>query len=280
MSYIDLTSSAYSNLNKMAIYAQGTLTANSGVSILRNPIPVNGGFWAGNPIIESPPGPSPPAALQDPSKLYGVQSNSDFLGECANQLSTLFDAVDSLPYPQISFSGSDVNFLPGFYINTVPVEYSDKILTFDAQGDINAQFFLSSSSLTFTNTTFILQNGARAGNIFMFCNTGSNGSITFTQSGTTDMIVPCIIVTEIFTATNSSTSSALTFNGQIISNPSIILTNSGTSTFTINLTNAPYITLPTQPTFIDLTKSYSNLIKFSALALGVKEVNQRYCFSL
>jgi len=44
MSYIDLTSSTYSNLNQMAVYAQGTLTANTTGS---DPIAVYGGDWAG-----------------------------------------------------------------------------------------------------------------------------------------------------------------------------------------------------------------------------------------
>ena len=244
MSYIDLSDAAYSYLNQMAVYAQGALTATTTGS---DPISVNDGYWAGLTITEDPVAAPVTGALQDPSGTYGLQNAAGFLLQCNTQLTALIDAIDATlsSLTPIPFTNVSENFPPGYYLGA-GIDYTGQALAFDAQGDPNAQFFLIGTSFTFTDTTFELQNGARAGNIFLISIApDGSGAITFTQDAATDMIVPCIMITNAFTATNSGTL-PITFNGQIISQRptatygAITLTNSGSSSFTINLTNAPY----------------------------------------
>lgn len=268
MSYIDLTNSAYSNLQQMAVYAEGDLTATTTGS---SSIVVNTGYWAGSLVTESPY----PSLQGSP----GLQIDPTFLGNCASESATLFldinTVTQSLPF---SDAYGVTTFTSGVYRTDVDLQYiPGTTITFDAQYNPNAQFFIYANNITFTNLTFNLINGARAGNIFWLAITTESSDITFTNniSSSSDMIVPGIVITYSFTATNSG-STQLILDGLILSKitgglvlGAITLTNSGTSTFTINLSEAPY-----QPssssTYIDLTSStYSNLQEMAIYAQGV-----------
>ena len=72
-------------------------------------------------------------------------------------------------------------YTPGSYYSSSSMVYdTDSSITFDAEGDNNAQFFIiSDSSITFSNVLSInLMNGATNRNVFWLANT----DITFTGS--------------------------------------------------------------------------------------------------
>lgn len=270
MSYIDLTSSTYSNLQEMAIYAQGVLTATTPGT---DPIEVYGGFWAGNPVTEIPSG--------SLAGISGEQTNPTFLSACASQLNTLVEAIYArVTNPSVTLINSgDVLFYPGYYYDGGSgIDYPDSTtLTFDAKGDPNAQFILwSDYHFTFPNTTFVLINGARSGNVF-FAATSTSGYITITNSTlVTTMTIPCIIIATTITVISTGTSTQpLSVEGAIFSrkiSPSLggntNLTDDNTSAiaFSVNRTFAEYIGV-ISPTYVDLSTTSPSLSQFAILGL-------------
>ena len=270
MSYIDLTNSAYSNLQQMAVYAEGDLTATTPGT---DPIEVYGGFWAGNPVTENPSG--------SLAGISGEQTNSTFLSACASQLVILIQEIyTSVTNPSVTLINSgDVLFYPGcYYDGGSGIDYPDSItLTFDAKGDPNAQFILwSDYHFTFPNTSFVLTNGARAGNVF-FAAISSSGYITITNSTlVTQMTIPCIIIATTITVISTGTSThPLSVEGAIFSrkfSPSLggntNLTDDNTSavSFSVNRTFAEYIGV-ISPTYVDLSTTSPSLSQFAILGL-------------
>ena len=206
MSYIDLTDPAYSNLSQMAVYAQGDLTATTTGS---SSIVVNTGYWAGSLVTEYPA-----LALQGSP---GLQNDSVFLANCESELITLLINIgnlrDSLP-PKEAYNV--IYFTPGYYTTNNTIIYDTTNITFDAEFNPNAQFLIYANDMTFKNTTFNLINGARAGNIFWIATFTTSSDITITNDNfsSVDMIVPGIIITYNFTATNSG-AHPLVINGLI-----------------------------------------------------------------
>jgi hypothetical protein len=269
MSYIDLTTTTYSNLNQMAVYAQGTLTATTTGS---DPIEVNGGYWAGTPVTEIPSG--------SLTGLAGEQTNAIFLSDCESELNTLVSAIYSrVSIPNVTpIDNSDRTFTQGnYYDSGTGIEYPNSItLTFDAQDDPNAQFFIwSDYHFTFPNTTFVLTNGAREGNIFFVANSNV-GYITITNSSNVNaMIIPCIMIATTFTVSSENTSTKpISLRGAFFSTKfsslfgDINLTNANTPslTFTIDKTTASYIG-NLSPTYVDLSITSPHLSRFAILGL-------------
>ena len=150
-------------------------------------------------------------------------------------------------------------------------------MTFDAKGDPNAQFILwSDYHFTFPNTSFVLTNGARAGNVF-FAAISSSGYITITNSTlVTTMTIPCIIIATTITVISTGTSThPLSVEGAIFSrkfSPSLggntNLTDDNTSAvaFSVNRTFAEYIGV-ISPTYVDLSTTSPSLSQFAILGL-------------
>jgi hypothetical protein len=263
MSYIDLTDPAYVNLSQMAVYAQGALAATSDGSLS---ISVNNGYWSGMPITESPV-----SALKGSP---GVQSDSTFLGNCVSQFTTLLTNItlltSSLPFTD---AYGVTTFTPGVYKTNVDIIYTSKNITFDGRYNPNAQFFIYADNMFFTNTNFNLINGARAGNIFWISTYTTSSDITITNSTIlSDMIVPGIFITYKFTSINSGTY-PLVINGLILvegtTSPGIggiTLTNSGTSTFEINLSEAGFVAPPAPLDLVNLNDTCPHSTQFAVLS--------------
>jgi hypothetical protein len=137
----------------------------------------------------------------------------------------------------IGAGGSDYTFLPNInYIGT-GITYTGKTITFDAQGDINAQFFITDNGtgFTFTSTAFVLANSARRCNIFWLANNGATGAFTSTNSS-----VPGIIITSADFTITSDAAPAITTNGHIYSKGAATLTRSGAGALTIISSNCAF----------------------------------------
>jgi hypothetical protein len=87
--------------------------------------------------------------------------------------------TSGLPSTLISGGTGAITYSPGINYNSASsIVYNNATLTFDAQGDTNAQFyFTAGSTITFSNVTMTLANGAQQCNIFWLAQTAA---ITFT----------------------------------------------------------------------------------------------------
>jgi hypothetical protein len=111
--------------------------------------------------------------------------NNGDAGTGISELATLVTAINAItPQTDISTNASitgEQRYTPGSYHSSSSINYdTDSSITFDAEGDNNAQFFIiSDSSITFNNVLSIhLMNGATNRNVFWLANT----DITFTGS--------------------------------------------------------------------------------------------------
>jgi hypothetical protein len=266
MSYIDLSDVAYSDLNQMAVYAQGALKITQ-----EHDINVTNGYWYGSPVNDVAD------YLKAAGSPSGLASGSSLLTGCVTELETLISTIAGLPYTPQFFDNNTVFFTPGVYTNlSAGITYTGKNIIFDAGNNPNAQFFLKSTYFAFTNTTFELQHGARPGNVFWIALDTPESYIEVTNSTlTSDMRLIGILITRAFTATSSGSTSIL-LNGHIFSqatvNPSvgyglISLTNSITSPFVIKSASAAYENI--QNGYIDLTSDvYQNLNQMTVYAQG------------
>ena len=138
-------------------------------------------------------------------------------------------------------SSGSYTFLPNTnYINTPTIGITinaNETLIFDAQGDPNAQFFITSTdaAMTFNSAIFDLQNGAQPCNIYWKA-TSQTGAITSTDSG----VPGIIIVSTAFTVTNNAAPS-ITFDGHIYSQGVVTFTRSGAGDLTINTRTCPVV---------------------------------------
>lgn len=163
MVFIDLTSSAYSNLSKFGVLAQSAITSTGTTT-------VNSGLW-GIPtgvVIANMAAGTPPSGLAT-----GIQAANAQL-----ELTTLRNAISvtraALPITvNLPASPGNYTFSPNInYINNISsgITFTNNSITFDAGGDNNAQFFITATggvgNLVFNTSPFTLQNGARACNIF------------------------------------------------------------------------------------------------------------------
>jgi hypothetical protein len=75
----------------------------------------------------------------------------------------------------VIYNGStNQTFYSGYKYTDNIIDISGVTLTFDASGNTGAQFFIiSASSITFSNVTFILINGAQSNNIYWLANAGN-----------------------------------------------------------------------------------------------------------
>jgi len=234
MSYIDLTSSAYSNLSQFGVLASGALNS-TGV------IDVDNGYYYGS--------------SGDYTSLNGVGYPSGFndtistsaLSQLSNLIIEIIGVTDTLPRINIGTGGGDLTISPGVnYLGTAGanIAFTGQTITFDAAGDSNAQFFIASSgvsatdALTFTSTIFKLKPDGSSGpeakpcNIFWLVKDGG-----FTA---TDSSVPGIIITDADFTTTSDAAPDISFTGHIYSQGAATFTRSGAGTLTINSSTCAY----------------------------------------
>ena len=213
-SFIDLTSSIYSNLSQYAIFAEGALISNPtiGSNI------VNNGYWAGTITGTITPG-TPPT---------GVDNNPTTVANASIELDNLIITITNITTGLESINIGTGN-ITTFYANKVYVgtniSYLGQNITFDAQGYNNAQFFITeigSTGVSLTNTTFTLLNGAKPCNIF-WLNSSNVSSFT-----TEDSSIPGIIITNGNVINTTTGSNDITITGHIFSKNNITLNCAGT----------------------------------------------------
>jgi hypothetical protein len=222
--FIDLTSSTYSNLSQYAILANKALNASS----LNKKIVVNRGYWYGK--------------FNTNLQLYqGTQPsgyNNSLSSNAINELQVLIDRISTITKNlntiDIENSGDNYTFNGNTnYISSFGPSWIDKTITFDTQGDTNAQFFITciSANISFFNCLFNLGN-AKSCNIFWLCTGSETGEGSFTI---TNSIVPGIIIAENSISIVSDNEKSLSYYGHLYSQGIITLLSFGTGNLNINL---------------------------------------------
>ena len=274
MSYIDLTSSIYSDLNQYAIFAENSLFNSNSVT---NNTTVNSGYWYGATGL----GRYNLASGTSPSGLKDTPLT--FVASAINQLNTLITNIGTvtsslITTTNIGFGGSDYTFFPGINYTGTGIVYPDNgiTLTFDAGGDINAQFFITSSNyFSIINVAFNLINGARACNIFWSAtNTGARSNSAYFQFQNSSNIVisnlPGIIIARDFIGIANAGTNKMNLNGHLFCKFDINLFLFGTQTFDINSTTCGY-----DSTIICYTKGTQILTKHGFTPIENIKAGQR-----
>ena len=100
-----------------------------------------------------------------------IQSNSELASDCTRDLQIAYNATIAATCPPANIRSelSGLTLPPGVYCSpSSEMKFSAATLTLDGQGDVNAQwiFQVGSALTTATTTSFILENGAQAKNVF------------------------------------------------------------------------------------------------------------------
>jgi hypothetical protein len=206
----------YENLSKYGILARTAIT-NTGSTTINN------GYWFA-PTID---GANDLTAGSSPSGLNNTLSTSA-LSELNTLIADITTYTNSLTTINIGAGGGNTTFLPNRSYKGTGITFSSETLTFDAQNNANAQFFITDlGAFTFTSVTFELINGAQSCNIFWLSNppTGAGG-FTVTTPAT---MVPGIIITNSNGSTSSVTftNTSQNISGHIYSNTSVTITSTG-----------------------------------------------------
>lgn len=157
--YIDLNVTC-PNLLEFAVYARNNLNTEAITDI--NKLIIKNGHWFGNPVVGF-------NILGDDTFGYNndPKTNTIYWNEFINLTNEINNITNT--YIQIKITNTDItsHFLPNYsYITENDIEYGNILLTFDAKGNPDAQFFISANSFTFNETVFDLINGAQSSNIF------------------------------------------------------------------------------------------------------------------
>jgi Ice-binding-like len=112
------------------------------------------------------------------------ESNSPSANQCSADLRSAYNTLVAAPCPA-SNSYAELGGLtlaPGVYCSGSEMKFSASTLTLDGQGDPNSQwiFQVATALTTATTTSFILENGAKAENVFWAV--GSSASIGYSSS--------------------------------------------------------------------------------------------------
>jgi len=226
----------YSTLFQYGVIAAKTIT-NTHSTIINN------GYWFSPTLVLSPPSSTFKIGKGLPSGYNEVNS-----AKALEQLTNLIEAIitycinPETPSTDIVTGGADITFQPYKNYYGENINYTaGQTLTFDAGGNINAQFFITDigSGMTFTDVNFVLIGGADPRNIFWLSDpTTGAGGFTVTNPRTD---VPGIIIT-----TNSAstfTINSQNINGRIYSNQYITIISSG-SGVNINANPDPIVCYP------------------------------------
>ena len=106
-----------------------------------------------------------------------TQINTPASIQCASDHKTAYDAASGATCPPSNMVAdlAGQTLIPGVYCSGA-LDFSASTLTLDGQGNPNAQWIFQSASTltTATATSFILQNGAQASNVFWAIGTGAS----------------------------------------------------------------------------------------------------------
>ena len=239
MSFIDLTSSEYSDLTQYGVLAEAALV----VAPTSGAIVVNSGYWYGIALVGTFTAGTSPSGL-----------NNTISSSASDQLDILIQEIVSvtstLTNENIGSGGTGRTFSPGISYTGSGITYTGQAIIFDGEGDINSQFFITDNGtgITFTNTTFSLIGGAKPCNIFWLANNNTTGEFTATNSS-----VPGIIITTGDFLTTSNAAPSISLTGHIFCKGSADFTRSGEGELTINSTSCGRIVCYAKGTLI-LTK--------------------------
>jgi hypothetical protein len=206
---------------------------------------VNSSVSAGNGIL------SPVGAAGTGATVVAPSANQAVGGGSA--LVFLIENINALtPSTSIGPTLATTTFTAGVYKSTTSLTANAITITFNAAGNSAAQFFIiAATSITLTNVTMILQNGAQALNIYWLAN--GVGGITYqnTSSGIVEVDGNFISV-ESFQMTAFASSSTLNFYGAAFS-------QSSTITFTGPITIRPNVVCYLKGTKILTENGYVNV---------------------
>jgi len=235
MSFVDLTDGLYADLNQYAILTNGELSASAGV------ITVNSGFRYGSPITGA-------GNFINGTTPSGVNSTlrDDAFADLLLLKAHVQAVITTLPDTvSIGAGGSNYTFESRINYTGTGITYEDKTLTFDADNNPDAQFFITSSSaMTFTDCTFVLANGAKACNIFWRTDpTTLTGEFTAINSSVPGIILATAEVTFINNAAPNMTLTGHIFvvNTLVGSTPAITFTQSGAGALRVNALTCPEV---------------------------------------
>lgn len=214
MTSINLAS--YANLSQYGVLAANTIT-NTGNTI------VNNGYWYAPTLVGALTNGTPPSGSNN-------TLSTNALVELDMLIADVAVVTGGMSSVNIGAGGNDITFSPGISYTGSGITFVAKTITFDANFNSNAQFFITDTGIgmAFTNVTFVLQNGAQACNIFWLSKpTTGSGGFTVTTPTTS---VPGIIIT---TSNGSTSSSTFTVNannitGHVFSKTSVTFTSTGT----------------------------------------------------
>jgi hypothetical protein len=232
-SFLDLTSSTYSNLSQYAILASNSLI----VSSVNNKVVINDGYWYGNPCQDKDI-----SSGTTPSG-FNSQLSTTALNELEILINSIINITDSLNTIYLS-SGSDSNIT--FISNTKYIlledpSWKNNTIIFDTQGNPNAQFFITckATSITFRNCSFNLGK-AKSCNIFWLCS-GSELSEGIFSSSNSD--IPGVIIAENIILVNDSPKS-LNYYGHVFSQKYITLLCVSRGNINITSNSCGYTSVP------------------------------------
>ncbi len=204
----------YSKLSKYRVLAPDTIT-NTGETIIN-------GNWYASTINGTLTSGTPPSGFNDTDSTTALTELHSLISDITTYKSTLLTI-------KIGTGGNDTTFFPNVNYLGGGISFTDKTITFDANNNSNAEFFISDTGpgMTFTRVTFVLLNGAKACNIY-WLSTPTTGAGRITVTNPTRCF-PGIIIT---TSTNSTSSSTFTINskkimGHIYSKTSVTFTSTG-----------------------------------------------------
>ena len=250
MSYIDLSN--YTNLSKYGVYGRGVFTANC----TSGDIIVNAGNWYGSSITVTgsgglQPGASPP---QGPNTTDSISAGNQLQNLDYDILNTITTSTNPVVDISTTTTGNSLTLYPTNIYKCISLDYAEftnNDITFDGQGDDNAQFFIYSPTyITFTDVTFSYTGGATPCNIFWVARSVGTGAITVTDSS-----VPGVILTRAFTCTNDAAPDMI-LSGHIFSFGAITMTRSGDGALDVETLTCSNVVCYAKGTLILTSKGY------------------------
>ena len=182
----------YPSLSTYAVLANKPIAASNKITI------TNGYFGSSEIPTLDTTNLQPASNLQNsPNATTALSELTEFIGD----INAIIPQTDISTITIAPITGEQ-KYTPGSYHSSSSIDYdTDCSITFDAEGDSNAQFFIiSDSNITFNNVLSIqLINGATNRNVFWLANT----DIRFT--GSSPSIIPgCFIAYNSISILNNS----------------------------------------------------------------------------
>lgn len=113
-----------------------------------------------------------------------IETDTALAASCHDDIQTAYNVAMSASCPPANIYPElgGLTLMPGVYCSRSEMKFSASTLTLDGQGDSNAQwiFQVGTALTTATTTSFILENGAQAQNIFWAV--GSSANIGYSSS--------------------------------------------------------------------------------------------------